>query len=288
MKKRKLTIDVDGIIITNPMAITVSIVKDAGSEEVDFATITILNLAQATRATLTEDTKRVAISGGYDIEALMFIGDIQSVVNMKKGTEWITTITAGDGENVRRQAIMDKTYNEPVQLRTLAQDLAFALGEAEAELIEVTDAYITGRPSTYFGSAENELNKLAEAEGLQWSIQDDHVVINAVGTGRTMLAYDIRAETGMIDTPQWLNAGVQSVAGVETPRERILVKSLLLPSLKPLDLVSVKSGGFQIRFQSLEFKNKGANEAFTGVVQRVNHKANNVDGEFITLVELTL
>jgi hypothetical protein len=285
---RNLILNISGLEIRDPMMIIAKIVKDSKSNQPDFAEITIFNLSEGTRAEIALPGKQIAIYGGHgSVQDLIFLGDVQSVTSAKDGTEWTTAITAGDGSTAMKQAIINKSYSQPVKFLDLVNDLVTSSGLAETvENIGAENFSIGSRGSAYAGSASKYLTDIAEAHGYEWNIQDGAAVVSKIGSSRAKL-YKISVETGMIGSPEWVNTGKDNSHAAEKDGLKIKVKSLCIPSIKPIDQVNIISRTMEAKIGGNLFKTvkQSLNDFF--VVSRIIHNLSSRQGEFSTEIEAT-
>lgn len=286
--KRNLIIGIGSIEVRDPMKIVVKVTKDSDSNEPDFAQVTIYNLSANTRSTLAEADDKIEIYGGYgEQEDLIFVGDIQAVSSIRSGTEWSTTIIAGDGATAMKQAVANKTYEKPISNRDLLDDLVkiSGLSELPVDFVDISDGASILRGVTISGPAADELTRITKGLGLTWDINDGQVVISKYETARPDQSYRIAIDTGMVGSPEWVNSGQD--LGTVNPKDghRIKVRSLCLPSIRPNDRVSVESISMDGRIGSFSYDFEGSGLSAEFKVVNVKHNLDSRDGEFSTLIE---
>ena len=291
MVSRNLSIVFDGLEITQPMKITVTVTRDGMSEEPDFADIKIQNLTEDTRSKISTEYKKLSIYAGHGTRSeLVFTGDIQSVTSRHDRTEWITTILAGDGATVMRQAIMNKAYKSPISARALIEDIGKTSGIADGkvEFIDIptkTDALTS---VTLTSTARDELTRITEPRGWTWNIQNDKLVVAAAQKSRKAVSYKIDTESGMIGSPEWVNTGMK-IDGDSKEKLRVRVKVLCLPSIKPKDKIKITTKALEGRIGSFTFireREHVLDDFFT--VERVIQNLDTRDGDFSTSIEATI
>lgn len=275
---RNLEIQFDTVAVSSPVYITCRVTKDSKNISPDFGDITIYNLSKETRSLIVKEKTKIKVFGGHDdVTDLIFTGDIQQVTHYKNATEWITNILAGDGHLVMKQALINKTYSQPTQLRTIIQDTARALTGQLPEIIGDLLDIKPGRGVTLSGSVAKELEKYAKTIGMRASVQNDRVVVGAVEAARPAIGFNVNVNTGMIGIPEWVNVGEDNdlIEGIKG--RRIKVRSLLIPGIRPFDRVRIKSNYIQTDFDE--------NLDHEFVVIRVEHDLNNREGNFQTIIE---
>jgi len=275
--------------VSGDLNLSVRVSKSADSKAPDSAQITIFNLAAASRSFITS-ASGVEIRAGYSgAVADLFAGNIQVVLNTKRATEWETTVIAGDAATAMRQAIINKTYNQPIEARELLRDIAASATPPLASRVEFIDAESGDTPlrgSVRHGVAVDEVERICAPRGWKWSLQDGVLVVAGGGKSRKTLQYLISADTGMIGTPEIINTG-QDLSG-KTPVSGMRIKAIsaCIPGIKPHD---------EARIISRALSGKFGNELYEGTpeqpfdrvfsVQVVNHILNSRDGAFETTIE---
>lgn len=288
--KRNLIVDIDGLIIRDPMKITATITKDGDSNQPDFGQVTIMNLSQTTRSILTEESKKMSIYAGYgENENLIITGDIQSIISTKEGTEWITEVIIGDGATALKQAILNKTYDRPITNKDLIKDMVrvSGLSDQPVEFIDVDDATQMLRGFTVNGAIEDELTSLTATAGMNWNIQGGKVVVSKTNKAREVQAYLISVDTGMIGSPEIVNTGSDLTDKKAKSGKRLKVKALCIPSVRPNDRVRIKTTTLQGRVGSVTYNSTVDNpidEQYK--VMSVDHNLDSREGPFETTMEV--
>jgi hypothetical protein len=184
-----------------------------------------------------------------------------------------------------RQAIVNKSYSQPVKFIDLFNDLVKSSGLAETvENIGTEDFNIGKRGSAYAGEASKYLTDIAEAHGYEWNIQDGVAVVSKLKTSRSKL-YDVMVETGMIGSPEWMNTGKDNSQNSEQDGLKIKVKSLCIPSIKPIDQVKITSKTMEARIGGNLYKTVKQSLNDTFIVSRVVHNLSSRQGDFSTEIE---
>ena len=104
----------------------------------DTAKVTVWNTNKDTRAQwqAPDESSYVVLKAGYGKDlSQVFAGDSRTVSSKKQGPEWITDITAGDGERAVRRQQVNETYKKG----TSAKDILLRLLD-KVEGIDVTEA----------------------------------------------------------------------------------------------------------------------------------------------------
>lgn len=199
------------------------------------AEITIYNLSRDHRAALQEKDLPFQLEVGY-VGALhqAFKGSLAFVQSTQDGRDWITKLQAGDGIAKMKKARVNISLRGPATMQQALQAVAGALGLAPGNLAAQGNGK---RPSlTQFvhglalsGKASHHLDKLAKTAGLQFSVQDEALLLLADGEVLPGAQVVLRPGTGLIGSPM---AGEKGV---------VKVRSLLQPGLEPGKGVRVQS-----------------------------------------------
>ena len=179
------------------------------------AKITVLNLNAETRASITtEGTIPIALAAGYrsDNSGLIFQGNMRFSDVTNNGTNWVSTLEAGDGAKANKKARINKAFKtaKPADmLREVAKTLeaeGIGLGNLEEKISEggivpglndfLGGVVLSGKSSDIFTTLVTSL-------GYEWSIQNEQIQIlrpnekiQVVGLGR------LTPESGLIGSPR--------------------------------------------------------------------------------------
>ena len=169
----------------------------------DPAKVDISNLNEDTRRWLEQDGLEIRILAGYVDEPgppLLFQGQVDEAVSKKDGQDWTTKIEARDGGNLFDESSVVISYagttDSSTILRRIAQDhLKLPLRTVGSlPSIQYTNGY------TVMDSGPRALDKITDAAGIDWSIQNGELVLTAEGepldgeipliTGRSLLSFE--------------------------------------------------------------------------------------------------
>lgn len=214
------------------------------------ATIRIWNLNKAHRNELVAmQGVPCTLTAGYEgARAVLFDGMLREAASAHEGTDWITTITGGDGELNKEgdpiaSASIHKTWSKGTPCLQILKDFVaeMKLDEGNAGLAGAAAKLTTGvglsHAFTVDGPILDELTYFMRSVGLAWSIQD--------GAFQVRLAA-VPATTGALISPMTGLVGhvTKSTRKIERENERTKEKEitewsmaagtcLLLPALKP-------------------------------------------------------
>lgn len=191
-------------------------VKKTLKPDPNSADIRIHNLGDATRATLQEAAVPVVLMAGYESDTqVIFSGTSRAVDHRREGQDWVTHIQCGDGEQAFRgfsQFSFGAGTKATVVLERIAKDLGIDVGDALAKLKrgDFREGFLQGYTAT--GRAVRELDRVAKALGLEWSIQDGQLQLLEPDAATQAEALVLSADSGLIGSPDHKMAENASVA----------------------------------------------------------------------------
>lgn len=234
--------------------------------------IRVFGLSEKTRSMLEIEKVRVALSVGYigltpegvlgtginssSSVDVVFIGDVKKVVHEVNPPEIVTTIEVSDGSNRYRNAKIEKGYPANVKLSFVIEDLIAELGlPKSANQFVSTKKFANGL--TLSGPVRDQLDQLAEANGFEWSIQNETVQITPRNQALANTLILIKSDTGLVGSPYKTKQGVEFDSLIQptlTPGKRIKVESNLVTGIFRLRKVNHSGdshyGGFISRCEA--------------------------------------
>jgi hypothetical protein len=176
---------------------------------------------------LTSGALGALTSIGMGALPLIFGGDVREIWSTREGPDWITTLTAGDGDTASN-ARVNKAFGPGTPLRfaieQVASGLGLGLGQLPRELATAT-LWDGGReyPSgiVLSGNGYSQLTRLLTGAGYTWTVQDAEIVVVKLAGGGFDTAVLLTPETGLIGSPTPANDG------------RVSAQALLQPDLVP-------------------------------------------------------
>ncbi|WAI85843.1 MULTISPECIES: phage protein [Achromobacter] len=253
-----------GLEIAPPIRMTFDIAKTAAEEPND-AKITVYNLAAQTRRTLEEPGLRCVLYAGYAEEGgplLMASGSIVYAYTRYDQPNVVTELTVKDGYIEVRDTAVSIGLGPGARASDIIRDIARQMG---LPLLMADDAPDRRweQGVSFYGAARTALHKVTQGTGLEWSIQNQQLqVVQRLGTTRRQ-AVVLAVDTGLLGQPERTRAaasekakskakapgqdGAAAPAATATPasgqqqRDGWKVKSLLLPTISPGDLVKLES-----------------------------------------------
>jgi hypothetical protein len=201
------------------------------------AEISVYNLAETTRAKVSQEALQVELEAGYvGLSSVIFNGKLETGTSTREGVDWVTTFQSTDGGKELREGRINlsfKQVNATEAFKRVAEQLGVGLGNA---IEKMTSGNIRGALTDFAnglvmsGPAQKELDRLAKMYGYQWSIQAGQLQLlgpdDAISPGDAII---LDKDRGMVGTPQ---AGEKGI---------VEVRALLNPHLTPGRVVSLRS-----------------------------------------------
>jgi hypothetical protein len=202
-------------------------VKKSIYQTPNVADIYVYNLASETAQFIKQEFTRVIMSAGYQGNyGNIFKGNImQAIIGRENATDTFLNILCGDGDQAYNFAIINQTIGSNATGGvTQAQQLDAAINSMGS--MGVGSGYVGTVPKiqlprgkVMYGNARDYIKAVADTNGLDWSIQDENIVVVPSTQYLPTQGVYLSSKTGMIGTPQ------QTIEG-------IIVKCLLNPGLK--------------------------------------------------------
>jgi len=242
-------------------------VRKTLKKEPNSASVRIYNLSEATRRAMHGQDLPVTLHAGYALESpwggdteaaladigigetssipLLFSGTLRYASSSQdEGLNWITSISSGDGDRGVSKARTSRTYRAGTPWVTIIQDLAGDIGVGAGNILSLsTTPEIAlkklGKGLTIAGSAADELSRLLDATGYDWSIQDGELQILNYGSTTSTMSVELNSETGLIGSPEMSlrtdtrGSGKSPKKAIEQPEHFIRARSLLNSNLQP-------------------------------------------------------
>lgn len=223
------------------------------------AQIEIYNLSEHTRSQLEGKGTRVLLEAGYQQNiATVFQGNVTKVVHKIAGPDIITTIEGGDGDNVFRNARIDRGFPPGTSHAQIFDDLANAMQLPMSAQVGIPQGQFA-HGLTLSGYVRDHLDYLTDKDSLEWSIQDETLQIVPRRQSTVDAIVVLSPTTGLVGSPNKTKDGVEFT-------------SLLQPRLRPGRRVQVDSRLLQGLFK----------------VRKVTHKGDAHRGDFLSVCEATV
>jgi len=206
-------------------------IKKSDEKEPNTAEITVSNLSEQTRQSITKKGLTVTVDAGYEQTGIarIFRGDARFIDHVRNGADFDTVIKCGDGERGSRFAKVNEAFAAGTLASDIVERLVDKLGIGIGSNIDTVKAGMTHafyHGYSIHGSAMRALDHLLKSMRYEWSIQDGAIIILKKGQP---LAQDhipaITPTSGLIGSPE-----------MGTPDHKkkpalLKFKSLLLPTV---------------------------------------------------------
>lgn len=269
--RRYWRLQLDRVVIDNTLDIDFKIEK-TDKKEPNKAEIKVYNLNPDHRGELLrmsgtqiDKSKRkpiyVELDAGYEEDhGVIFSGDLRNLETRVEKTDVLTVVFGHDGGHKFKTSTIEKSFAKGTPLATAIIACATAMGVGLGNVNEVSGtATIPGLGKTLphgivlAGPAQAQLDRLLKSSALDWSIQDNNLVVTERGKPLNRSAIRLAPDTGLIGSPE-TQVETDVVPGKAAPpknKHGIKCKALIQPGFYPkrkvvLDSESFKDAGFMI------------------------------------------
>jgi hypothetical protein len=173
-------------------------------------TIRIYNLSESDERKVDREFNDVILQGGYQSNnRLFFRGNIKYCNIYRDGNDRITELNCGDGDKDFKGTLVN---------------FALAAGHTDADAIRqllhsfkaTTLGHVHGkdlfrkrsRGRVFSGNARDILDRVAEDNAAEWSIQDGKLIMVPVDSTLPNEAIEVDSETGLVGTPEVNDKGI--------------------------------------------------------------------------------
>lgn len=239
---------------------TVFDVTKTDKEWTNTAKISIFNASADTAAQALQRDATVQLRAGYgDTLELLFLGAITRAEVKRERVERILEIESGDAQKARARSVAASLKGQ-VKVKDALGRVGEIMGLAGVDVDAISDQVMeTGRGLTLQGSAARVLNRLTRLNRLDWTIEDDVLVVVPRGQPTREPAVLLSPETGLVGSPAPQDKG------------RLKITSLLNGQLRLRRIVELRSRDHQGYY----------------LVRKVRHQGDSWSGEYTTTVECT-
>lgn len=274
LRKVRVTFSGGGSLVINPGSDTDNQIKVAFriskglSSKANSASIEIYNLSEGSRRAIGREFDLVTVEAGYipptggSNIGVIFRGNLRDVFHRREGTETITEMQCGDGDQALRRAVISKTFPKGTKVTEVLEELYSEMSKYRIDRGEwkgAEDLPPFKRPLSTHCDCRLEMDRIGRSHRLYWSIQN-HVLEVIPGNGFIGSAAILTPQTGLIGTPTVTDNGVKAEA-------------LLNPQIAPGRPVQIYS-------DTMEMNSEG------GLYRagNVDFEGDNLDGDFKVVV----
>ena len=214
-------------------------VEKSDAESPNSAKIQVWNLSDQNLRILDTKDIIVELKAGYgDNLAMILAGNVTYVTTSLDGADRLTEIEVTDGRVELRDANLSISRNGKVNSRDLYSSIAEAMGLSVIFAGELSYATLPNGFS-FVGKGKNALQRVAQANGHAWTIQNGVIQITLPGRPANTRGYLLNSDTGLLSIPKRItisqSGGQESLAGWE-------VEYFLNGAIGVNDVVQLESG----------------------------------------------
>ena len=177
------------------------------------AVIQVFNLNADSAGKAKDEYTEVIVNAGYaDSARLIFAGNIRRVWSYRDdaGVNQITEIRAADGDDDYRNTIVNASFKAGSTDSEILDHIRSKFSTTKiGDLSKISGAQ-RPRGKVISGLARSELHRIAESIDAHWSIQDGVLQFVAFEGTLPDEAIVIRADTGMLKTPELSDKGIKA------------------------------------------------------------------------------
>lgn len=212
-------------------------VERAHSPDANGASIQVYNLNRSSRDLLADDDTVAQLEAGYGTaRPQIFKGRISKTTTKRNGSDRVTTLETEDGADQLAKARVSASFAAGARLADVFNTVKDDLGVGVGNAIEAFNEGNFTRALTQFsqgivlrGNGREMIDRLTKAAGLEWSIQDEQLVITKPGEPLPGEAVVLSEGTGLVGSPE---AGEKGI---------VRARALIQPGLDPARRVKIES-----------------------------------------------
>jgi len=235
-------------------------IEKTNQKSANSAKVEVYNLSEKSRNALQQEDVILKLEAGYE-NALQgcFIGDVVKVEHRRQGADRVTIIDCGDSQKALNEATISKSYAKGTPIKNVVSDIIGTFKNTSfSQTLDTVISPLSQLTSggSFEGASDNVLTELLSSYGLNFSIQDNEVLVD----GNPLLTdTDIKlvsAGTSLIQSPSKTDTG-------------IAFQMLLDGKIRPLSVIQIQSN------------------IVTGLYKatKVIHEGDNFDNPWFTNVE---
>ncbi len=139
---------------------------------------------------------------------LVFLGQMRELTNLREGTDWLTRLHTGDGDEALHTPVnfaLGPGTSLQTAVKKVISDMGVGVGNAftalaKGEFSEAGTQFINGMVSD--GLGKDELKRLMRSAGLEASVQNGQIQAMPIGQPVNNTAVVLKSNTGLIGSPE--------------------------------------------------------------------------------------
>lgn len=201
---------------------------------------------------------------------LLYSADITSIATHKAAgsADMITTITCSDGGVVLKEGLISMSYSAGSSIKKALDDVSKELDMPIDINSSFPDTLNFANGFAYAGTCREAMNKISRQMRSHWTVESGKLRLHPVGGYTRDSVVVLSAESGMIGSPERLEAQGTDSDNAEA-KHGWKVTSLLMPQLIPARRVKIES--------------RDVNGIF--IIDTVTHAGDTLDGDWQSTIE---
>ncbi|WAX23099.1 hypothetical protein pA_gene0058 [Vibrio phage 13VT501A] len=235
----------------------------------------IYGINESNRNLITSRAKKIRLFAGYDVLKLIATGDIVISTPKYEQPDWSIEVIFGDGQSAYQNSRTTISFSEGTSVKDIISKLSQNMGLAIRQLPDQLKESINSGLSLS-GLTKDAMDIITKDFGLDWSIQDDEIVVTQSDKSANYDIVVINGSSGLIGTPLATPTGVNFTAQLN-------------PDIRPKGIIEINSDSWSVdNGQSAIAIND--NRKFNGKyqVRNVTYSGNNYGGPFEVMVEAVI
>lgn len=235
----------------------------------------IYGINEDNRNLITSRAKKIRLFAGYDVLKLIATGDVVITTPKYEQPDWSIEVIFGDGQSAYQNSRTTISFSEGTSVKDIIAKLSQNMGLAIRQLPEQLKESINSGLSLS-GLTKDAMDIITKDFGLDWSIQDDEIVVTQSEKSANYDIVVINGSSGLIGTPLATPTGVNFTAQLN-------------PDIRPKGIIEINSDSWAVdNGQSAIAIND--NRKFNGKyqVRNVTYSGNNYGGPFEVMVEAVI
>lgn len=244
----------DGLEVSG-LRVVFQVMKTSTSEP-NTATVSVYNLAEASRGRIKAKDQAVVLRAGYvDLVEQVCAGVIKRVEHRREGVNIVTTMELKDGGQDLLEPEFRRSYSGRTSKQRIINDILSTMPHTSRGSIAASGiGGSTSGKMSFSTTSKLALDRCAKAWDFEWSIQDGAIqILDPTGTVEPVeLAVVIGPDSGLLGSPSKTGQeGRRSSGRVRKQQPGAKFQSLLFPSIRPGRYVLLKSefvaGAFKVQ-----------------------------------------